>query len=122
MTPTFQCCALWLNRAGGDILPIGILGDNELEVAKGLDQAAQSKADLILSSAGVSVGAFDFMRKIIEQLGRLNFWRVNMRPGKPLVFGHYKDVPYIGLPGNPVSAFVGFEAFCASSNSFHGRI
>ena len=103
-------CAL-VNRAGGDILPIGILGDNELEVAKGLDQAAQSKADLILSSAGVSVGAFDFMRKIIEQLGRLNFWRVNMRPGKPLVFGHYKDVPYIGLPGNPVSAFVGFEVF-----------
>jgi molybdopterin molybdotransferase len=64
-----------------------------------------------LSSAGVSVGAHDFVRKAIERNGELVFWRVNMRPGKPLAFGFYKDTPFIGLPGNPVSAFTGFEVF-----------
>ena len=67
--------------------------------------------DLILSSAGVSVGAFDFIRAVVEKYGNLSFWRVNMRPGKPIAFGVYKDTPFIGLPGNPVSAFVGFEVF-----------
>ncbi|HSF82179.1 MAG TPA: molybdopterin-binding protein, partial [Anaerolineales bacterium] len=61
--------------------------------------------------AGVSVGAFDFIREVVEAHGSLTFWRVNMRPGKPLAFGNYKGVPFIGLPGNPVSAFVGFEVF-----------
>jgi molybdopterin molybdotransferase len=48
---------------------------------------------------------------VVEANGRLNFWRVNMRPGKPLAFGDYRGIPFIGLPGNPVSAFVGFEVF-----------
>jgi molybdopterin molybdotransferase len=68
-------------------------------------------AELILTSAGVSVGAYDFVRVIVEQEGRLEFWKVNMRPGKPLAFGSFRDVPFIGLPGNPVSAFVGFQVF-----------
>ncbi len=67
--------------------------------------------DLILSSAGVSVGERDYIRSVMESHGELGFWRVNMRPGKPFTFGHYKEVPFIGLPGNPVSAFVGFEVF-----------
>ena len=67
--------------------------------------------DLIISSAGVSVGAMDFVRTVIEQEGQLEFWRVNMRPGKPMAFGYYKERPFIGLPGNPVSAFTGFEVF-----------
>ena len=67
--------------------------------------------DFILSSAGVSVGAFDFVKEVIEYKGALDFWRVNMRPGKPLAFGEYLGKPFIGLPGNPVSAFVGFEIF-----------
>jgi molybdopterin molybdotransferase len=76
-----------------------------------VDQLAAQKVDLILSSAGVSVGAFDFVKEVIESAGILTFWRVNMRPGKPLAFGEYKAIPFIGLPGNPVSAFVGFEVF-----------
>ena len=76
-----------------------------------LEEAAAQKVDLILSSAGVSVGAFDFIKDVVEAQGELNFWRVNMRPGKPLAFGKFKDIPFIGLPGNPVSAFVGFEVF-----------
>jgi len=57
------------------------------------------------------VGAFDFVKEAVQSKGRLDFWRVNMRPGKPLAFGEYRGIPFIGLPGNPVSAFVGFEVF-----------
>jgi molybdopterin molybdotransferase len=57
------------------------------------------------------VGAFDFVRDVIESNGKLDFWRVNMRPGKPLAFGEYRGIPFVGLPGNPVSAFVGFKVF-----------
>jgi molybdopterin molybdotransferase len=66
---------------------------------------------VIISSAGVSVGALDFIKEVVEADGSLDFWRVNMRPGKPLAFGDYRNIPFVGLPGNPVSAFVGFEVF-----------
>ncbi|MFN8378497.1 MAG: gephyrin-like molybdotransferase Glp [Anaerolineae bacterium] len=67
--------------------------------------------DLILSSAGVSVGAYDVVRTVIDEFGAVDFWRVNVRPGKPLAFGHIAGVPMIGLPGNPVSALVTAELF-----------
>jgi molybdopterin molybdotransferase len=57
------------------------------------------------------VGAFDYIKSVIEADGELNFWKVNMRPGKPLAFGKYHGIPFFGLPGNPVSAYVGFEVF-----------
>jgi molybdopterin molybdotransferase len=85
--------------------------DNHEAVTNLLDRAVAQNVDLILSSAGVSVGAFDFVKQVIESNGKLDFWRVNMRPGKPVAFGGYKQIPFIGLPGNPVSAFVGFEVF-----------
>lgn len=62
--------------------------------------------DLIISSAGVSVGAADYVRAILEELGDIGFWRINIRPGKPLAFGHIDSIPFFGLPGNPVSAMV----------------
>jgi len=100
-----------INRDGGEPLYLGIALDSEDSIRKLLDQALDSKADLILSTAGVSVGAFDYVRRVVEQNGELGFWRVNIRPGKPLLFGHYRGLPFIGLPGNPVSAFVGYEVF-----------
>ncbi len=100
-----------IEQAGAEALHLGIARDTAGEVQERLDRAVQLGADLILSSAGVSVGAFDFVRAVVEEGGRLDFWRVNMRPGKPLAFGFYRDVPFIGLPGNPVSAYVGFEVF-----------
>lgn len=100
-----------VEQAGGEALNLGIIPDRAEAVQACLDQAADRQVDLILSSAGVSVGAFDFVRSVVEQRGRLEFWRVNMRPGKPLAFGAYQGIPFIGLPGNPVSAFVGFEVF-----------
>jgi molybdopterin molybdotransferase len=67
--------------------------------------------DIILSSGGVSVGERDFVRVVLEEKGILNFWRVAIKPGKPLAFGRYGDALFFGLPGNPVSSLVTFELF-----------
>ena len=90
---------------------LGIVPDDENSVREFLETAASNRADLILTSAGVSVGVFDYVRTVVENDGELIFWRVNMRPGKPVAFGNFQGVPFIGLPGNPVSAFVGYEVF-----------
>lgn len=100
-----------IESAGAEVEKIGTAKDNFESVKAALDKTSALKVDLILSSAGVSVGAFDYVKSVIESNGKLDFWRVNMRPGKPLAFGEYNGVPFIGLPGNPVSAFVGFEVF-----------
>ncbi len=98
-------------RDGGLPVYLGIVPDQEEAVRNILELAVENKADLILSSAGVSVGAFDFVRSVVSEGGNLDFWKVNMRPGKPLAFGDFHGVPIVGLPGNPVSAFVGYEVF-----------
>jgi molybdopterin molybdotransferase len=100
-----------LTQYGCDPVNLGIAADREEAVRALLEQACLADVDLILSSAGVSVGAFDFVRQVVEEQGRLSFWRVNMRPGKPLAFGQYRGRRFIGLPGNPVSSFVTFEVF-----------
>lgn len=100
-----------LEDAGGEVAYRAIAQDDVQVVRHHMDLCYERKVDLILSSAGVSVGAFDYVRSVVESQGSLKFWRVNMRPGKPLAFGHYRGIPFVGLPGNPVSAFVGFEVF-----------
>jgi molybdopterin molybdotransferase len=107
---TYTLSAL-LEGAEVKVLNLGIAADRRESVEELLEKAAIEKVDLILSSAGVSVGAFDYIKDVVEAQGELTFWRVNMRPGKPLAFGKFKGIPFIGLPGNPVSAFVGFEVF-----------
>ena len=70
--------------------------------------------DLFLTSAGVSVGDYDIVKNVLSAEGEMHFWRVKMKPGKPLAFGILhgkKDVPLLGLPGNPVSSLVSFEIF-----------
>jgi molybdopterin molybdotransferase len=81
------------------------------DVRRLFHNALAQTPDILLSSAGVSVGAFDVVRTVLDELGEVSFWRVNLRPGKPLAFGHLKGVPFFGLPGNPVSAMVTFEVF-----------
>ncbi len=98
-----------LKANGCEIIPLGVAADTPTAVEAALANAKD--ADLIVSSAGVSMGVFDFIKETIEKNGNLNFWRINMRPGKPLTFGHYQKTPFIGLAGNPVSAFVGFMIF-----------
>lgn len=100
-----------LETANAEVIRLGVAKDTKDAVTKLFDEAVNQKADLILSSAGVSVGAYDFIKEVIESHGEMDFWKVNMRPGKPLAFGSYKGINFIGLPGNPVSAFVGFEVF-----------
>jgi molybdopterin molybdotransferase len=103
--------AALIENAGAQTLRLGVARDNYESVHHLFERAVYLRVDLILSSAGVSVGAFDFVKQVIEESGKMDFWRVNMRPGKPVAFGEYKAIPVIGLPGNPVSAFVGFEVF-----------
>lgn len=100
-----------IHQNGGEILPLGFAPDDPDHVRGLLMEATRQGVDLIVTSAGVSVGAFDFIRQMIEQHGDLNFWRINMRPGKPLAFGSFEGVPLIGLPGNPVAAYVGCQVF-----------
>jgi len=98
-------------KAGAEVIQLDIARDNQKSVIQTLEQAIMNSPDLILSSAGVSVGVFDFVRQVIEEHGSLDFWRVNMRPGKPVAFGNYMGVPFLGLPGNPVSAYIGCLLF-----------
>lgn len=81
------------------------------DVRQRFSEALDQSPDIILSSAGVSVGAFDVVRTVIDELGEVNFWRINLRPGKPLAYGHVGGTPFFGLPGNPVSAMVTFDVF-----------
>ena len=103
--------AALMAEAGCQVLELGIAKDSAKAISALLDRAVARKVDLIVSSAGVSVGALDLVRNVVERRGKLDFWRVSVRPGKPLAFGEYRGVPFFGLPGNPVSAFVGFELF-----------
>lgn len=100
-----------VQELGAIAVQLGIARDTKQDVQTRLQAAQQQGCDLILSSAGVSVGAFDVIKDVVEQLGSINFWKVNMRPGKPLTFGHVAGIPFLGLPGNPVSTMVSFEVF-----------
>jgi molybdopterin molybdotransferase len=103
--------AALVDSCGAEPILIGTARDDLDDVISHLDRAVEDNADMIISSAGVSVGAFDYLREAILKKGSLDFWKVNMRPGRPFAFGNYRGLPYVGLPGNPVSAFVGFEVF-----------
>jgi molybdopterin molybdotransferase len=96
--------------AGGVPVNLGVAADAPDSMREHLQRA--TGCDLLITSAGVSVGEFDYTRDVIEALGaEMKFWRVRMRPGAPLGFGLIGAMPWIGLPGNPVSAMVTFELF-----------
>jgi molybdopterin molybdotransferase len=103
--------AALVTQSGGVALRLGIARDRLDDVRTKLRAAIEQGANLLLSSAGVSVGAYDVVKAAVEAEGALDFWRVNMRPGKPLAFGQVGGTPFLGLPGNPVSALVAFEVF-----------
>ena len=96
-------------------VPLGVARDSEADVRAKLQAGLDAGVDLFVSSAGVSVGAYDVVKAVLDESGDVNFWRVRMRPGKPLAFGAYQGVPYLGLPGNPVSAMVSFERFARAA-------
>lgn len=98
-------------EAGGEPIVLPTARDTISDVRGCFDDALAQQPDIMISSAGVSVGTHDVVRTVIESLGRLELWRVNIRPGKPLAYGDVGGVPFFGLPGNPVSAMVTFEVF-----------
>jgi molybdopterin molybdotransferase len=97
--------------AGGEVLQLPIARDTEAELRARLQQGLDWGADLFLTSGGVSVGDYDVVKNVLKSMGEMQFWRVRMKPGKPIAFGHIGAVPLLGLPGNPVSAMVCFELF-----------
>jgi molybdopterin molybdotransferase len=103
--------AALITQYGGRPIRLGIAHDDSESIGRKLDQAIGQGVDLIIASAGVSVGAYDFVKDVIASNGLIDVWRVRMRPGKPLAFGNYRGVPFFGLPGNPVSAMLTFEQF-----------
>ena len=88
------------------------VADDIPSLRKALNNASNS-ADIILTSGGVSMGEFDYVRKIMESEGQIHFWRVKLRPGSPPLFGLWQDTPIWGLPGNPVSSHVVFRTLVA---------
>ena len=100
-----------ISANGGEPIRIPTAKDTLEDVRHRFEEALSHQPDLILSSAGVSVGTFDVVRNVMDELGKIDFWRVNLRPGKPLAYGTLGGVPFFGLPGNPVSAMVTFDVF-----------
>ncbi len=100
---------------GGIPISLGIARDTETDVRTKLQAGLDASVDLFVSSAGVSLGAYDVVKAVLEHEGNVAFWRVRMRPGKPLAYGKYGGIPYLGLPGNPVSAMVSFERFARAA-------
>ena len=107
---------------GGEPILLGIARDTLDELTAKIKDGLAQDVDLFLTSGGVSVGDFDLVKDVLAAEGEMNFWRVRMKPGKPLAFGHLnlpaeeskgaeKTVPILGLPGNPVSVMVSFEMF-----------
>ena len=97
-------------EAGGALAVLTRVPDRRSLVVEALDRASQV-ADLIVSSGGVAVGEYDFVKEAVDELGHIDLWRVAMQPGKPVVLGAVNGIPFLGLPGNPVSVHVGFEQF-----------
>ncbi|NKC16377.1 MAG: molybdopterin molybdenumtransferase MoeA [Gammaproteobacteria bacterium] len=99
-----------LARLGVEGLDLGIVRDTADEVRRAFEQACAA-ADVVISTGGVSVGAADYVTGMLRQMGTVNFWKIAMKPGRPLTFGHVNGALFFGLPGNPVSVMVTFYQF-----------
>ena len=101
-----------LGRIGVDIIELGIVPDRRDAVLAALREAS-ARADVVLSSGGASTGEADYIKEILSELGQVGFWRIAIRPGRPLAFGFLGDSVFFGLPGNPVAVMVTFYQFVA---------
>lgn len=98
-----------IRQAGGIPIRLPIAKDTLESIRALYRRALEINPDLLISTAGVSVGAADLVKVVMDELGEIDFWRINMRPGKPLAYGTIQGLPFFGLPGNPVSTMVTFE-------------
>jgi len=99
-----------LTRLGVEILDMGVIPDRRELIEQAFHSAA-GNADVLITSGGVSVGEADFVKETLEKIGRVNFWKIAMKPGRPLAVGRIGHCQFFGLPGNPVSAMVTFYQF-----------
>ena len=96
-----------LQRLGVECMDLGIIPDNKELIKKILIKSAKT-ADAIITSGGVSVGQADYMKEVLAELGNVLFWKLSIKPGRPMAYGKIKSASYFGLPGNPVAAMVTF--------------
>ena len=101
-----------LRERAVETIDLGCLPDDPIAIKRALIEAAE-RADLIVTSGGVSVGDADFVKDVVEQVGTIDFWRIAIKPGKPLAVGAVGDALFFGLPGNPVSTVVTYLLFVA---------
>jgi molybdopterin molybdotransferase len=99
-----------LRRLGVEVIDMGVVPDSREALEAAMTTASRS-ADAIVSSGGVSVGEADFTRDVMDRLGDVAFWKIAMRPGRPMAFGRVGDACYFGLPGNPVAVMITFYFF-----------
>jgi molybdopterin molybdotransferase len=101
-----------LEALGCEVIDLGILRDDHDPMREALE-ASTLDADMVITSGGVSVGQADLVKRVLGEIGRLGFWRIAIRPGRPLAFGTLgaREVPFFGLPGNPVAVMVTFLQF-----------
>lgn len=99
-----------LKRLDVEVLDMGVVPDEKAALKQALAQAA-AEADVVITSGGVSVGDADYVKEMLAELGQVNFWKIAMKPGRPLAFGKIGDALFFGLPGNPVSVMVTFYQF-----------
>ena len=99
-----------LSRLNIDLVDRGVIRDDPQEIGDALQQASES-ADMVITSGGVSVGEADFVKQKLDELGEVGFWKIAMKPGKPLAFGKLGRAFFLGLPGNPVSVMATFILF-----------
>jgi len=103
-----------LKKMGVETIDMGVLSDDEEIISRAFQNAAYS-TDMVITSGGVSVGEADFIKDTLMKLGRVDFWKIAMKPGKPLAFGKLGNALFYGLPGNPVSVMVTFSLFARES-------
>lgn len=99
--------SLMLEKLGCDVIDLGVIPDDPA-VLRGIFEKADALADLVISSGGVSVGEADYTKQILDEIGKINFWKLAIKPGKPFAFGKLDNAWFCGLPGNPVSTTVTF--------------
>src|SRR5205823_1041999 len=99
-----------VQEAGADAIDLGIAVDDEDLITRTIEHAL-STCDVVLTSGGVSVGDYDYVKAALDRLGHLEWRQVAIKPAKPLAFGIIRGTPMFGLPGNPVSSLVSFELF-----------